>query len=118
MAGESVNYVGDYKNFEKDLKGIETRIKSEYHITSMPSAWRSAKSVLVKCLKNNIDVFDSNEALRGKSELQTHLKLGVLPQTAYQVCYSTVTKAIRLFIHLSKEEQDIIKKLSSDGFHK
>lgn len=98
MANETNGYCGDYKSFEKDLKSIEVRIKSEYKITSMPSAWRSAKSVLVKCMKGGIAIFNSNDTLKGKTELQNELKTSnPTPLSILDSCKKHLKNADKLY---------------------
>lgn len=116
MANETNGYCGDYKSFERDLKSIEVRIKSEYKITSMPSAWRSAKSVLVKCMKGGVAIFNSNDTLKGKTELQNELKTDVSAVGKYATCEKHVRLASRVFKFLSLTEQAVIMSLIKDTF--
>lgn len=116
MANETNGYCGDYKSFERDLKSIEVRIKSEYKITSMPSAWRSAKSVLIKCMKGGVAIFNSNDTLKGKTELQNELKTDVSAVGKYATCEKHVHLASRVFKFLSLTEQAVIRNLINDTF--
>jgi hypothetical protein len=117
MAKETKGYIGDFKSFESDLKSIETRIKSEYKITSMPSAWRSAKSVLIKCMKQGIKIFDNNDTLKGKSELQDEIKaLTPTPIGNYGVARNHLLAASKIFVILNLTDQALLKAVFVDHF--
>ena len=64
----------EYSSFQKELKEIEKLIKSEYKLSSMPSPWRSAKSVVLSALKESISLTGVNGEILGKSHIQVLLK--------------------------------------------
>jgi len=117
MAKETKSYIGDFKSFESDLKSIETRIKSEYKITSMPTAWRSAKSVLIKCMKLSIEIFDNNDTLKGKSELQAEIK-ALVPTFVgdYITARRHLEAASKIFVTLNPTDQALLKVVFVEHF--
>ena len=62
------------KDFEKELKAVELLIKKEYGMTSMPTSWRSAKSIVLGAMKHEISLSDDNGHIKGKSAIQNALK--------------------------------------------
>ena len=64
----------DKHSFLKELKIIEKLVKEEYKISTMPTAWRSAKSVVLNCLGLGIALQDENGTIKGKSLLQKAIK--------------------------------------------
>lgn len=65
---------GTLETFSKDLLDTEKQIKKDFEIKSMPSPWRSAKSVLTSAMKLNIKLIDSNGTYFGKTALQNKIK--------------------------------------------
>ena len=66
--------VDDAKFFSKDIKAVEDLIKKEYGLKSMPSPWRSAKSVVLTAMAALIKLTDENGNIKGKSAIQALLK--------------------------------------------
>ena len=64
----------EHHTFQKELKEVEKLIKSEYKISSMPSPWRSAKSIVLSALKEGISLTGVNGEILGKSHIQIKLK--------------------------------------------
>lgn len=64
----------EQKDFERELRKVERLIKTEYKLGSMPNAWRSAKSIVLACMKHGIAIQDVNGELKGKTMLQTALR--------------------------------------------
>lgn len=62
------------ETFSKELKDTEKQIKKDFEITSMPSSWRSAKSVLEGAMKLDISLVDDNGGFLGKTALQSKIK--------------------------------------------
>lgn len=60
--------------FTKELKDTERLIKKEFEIGSMPSPWRSAKSVIHTSMKLGISLLDDNGSYCGKTYLQNKIK--------------------------------------------
>jgi hypothetical protein len=63
-----------HETFSKELKDTETAIKKDFEISSMPSPWRSAKSVLISAMKLDISLIDDNGGFVGKTYLQNKIK--------------------------------------------
>ena len=64
----------EHHAFAKELKEVEKLIKSEYKISSMPSPWRSAKSIVLSALKESVSLTGINGEILGKSHIQIKLK--------------------------------------------
>ena len=60
--------------FQTEVKAIESLIKKEFDISSMPGPWRSAKSVIQSAMKHNIKLVDDNGMYHGKTFLQNKIK--------------------------------------------
>lgn len=60
------------------LKKVEQRVKEEYGVTSMPSPWRSAKSVVIQAMSMHIPLEIRNESggigFKGKTLLQNDIR--------------------------------------------
>ena len=64
---------------ERKLRNISKadnmrRQMEEYKLTSMPNAWRSAKSVVLGAMAKGISLMDDNFNIKGKTEVQNQLK--------------------------------------------
>ena len=64
----------EHHSFAKEIKEVEKLIKAEYKISSMPSPWRSAKSIVLSALKATISLTGINGEILGKSHIQVKLK--------------------------------------------
>jgi hypothetical protein len=73
------------KDFEKELKAVELLIKKEYGMTSMPTSWRSAKSIVLGAMKHEISLSDDNGHIKGKSAIQEALKDHKVTSSAFQL---------------------------------
>ena len=62
------------ETFTKELKEVERQIKKDFEVSSMPSPWRSAKSVIQSAMKLNIPLVDDNASYCGKTYLQNKIK--------------------------------------------
>ncbi len=71
-------------DLKKELKNTETRIKEEYSLTSMPNAWRSAKSVVLIALAKGINLCDDNSKIIGKTEVQNQIKASKVSEVTPQ----------------------------------
>ena len=111
MVERSLAY-SSWKDFKDEAKAIEDQIKSEYDLTSMPSSWRSAKSVVMSALRNSIALFDENGQPKGKSSVQQALR-DITPtkvEGVYDKCFRVLTFVEANFGLLNKEEQLVIKQ--------
>lgn len=79
------------ENFKKAIKETEDLIKKEYSLTSMPNAWRSAKSVVMGAIDKGIDLSDENGNIKGKTAIQDNLKVAKTP------CINDPMKSFRWF---------------------
>ena len=62
------------ETFLKDVKETEKLIKKEFEVTSMPSPWRSAKSVVQSVMKLDLPFINENGKFYGKTHLQNLIK--------------------------------------------
>jgi hypothetical protein len=62
------------ETFKEELKATETQIRKDFDISSMPSPWRSAKSVILTAMTLKIPMVDDNGTYIGKSALQSKIK--------------------------------------------
>ena len=60
--------------FAKEVKETEDKIKKEFDISSMPSPWRSAKSVIQTSMKLSLSLINDNGTFFGKTHLQNKIK--------------------------------------------
>ena len=93
--------------FVINLKDIERQIKEEYKLTTMPNAWRSAKSVVLGALAQGVSLIDENGNIIGKTEIQNKLiskKVGV----------STLMVGGRSYISIVTELRLLYKKATSE----
>lgn len=67
--------IHDSEDFLRTLKAIENETKEEYKITKMPASWRSAKSILVTCLRWSIPLMYLDGKYKGKTQLQQEIKI-------------------------------------------
>jgi len=92
--------------FAKELKATESLIKKEFEVSSMPSPWRSGKSVVMTAMKMNIALIDSNGTFYGKTYLQNKIKEGKKEETTPVTLEEFVTRICNLIgnvpEHLSK----------------
>ena len=115
MVERSVAY-SSWKDFKDEAKATEDRIKSEYDLTSMPSPWRSAKSVVMSALKADIALFDENGQPKGKSFIQQELK-DLKPtdvKDLFAECFKRLKFIKNNFIHLDKTQQATINIFLKD----
>ena len=73
----------DVNVFKHELRKVERLIKSEYKLKSMPTAWRSAKSVVLGALDKGIKLTDENGLILGKSAMQLLLKTSREPSDPF-----------------------------------
>lgn len=64
----------EHHSFAKEIKEVEKLIKTEYKISSMPSPWRSAKSIVLTALRESITLTGVNGEIMGKSYIQAKIK--------------------------------------------
>ncbi|CAB4170046.1 hypothetical protein UFOVP907_47 [uncultured Caudovirales phage] len=65
---------GTLETFAKELHETEKLIKKDFEVSSMPSPWRSAKSVVTSAMKMKIGLIDDNGGFFGKTALQNKIK--------------------------------------------
>lgn len=64
----------------KSVRSFESSFKVTNNLSSMPSTYRSAKSIILRALKNNVELLDSDGKPRGKTEVEKELgKLSKIP---------------------------------------
>jgi hypothetical protein len=101
--------------FLYECKRVEDVLKEELQLTSMPDAWRSAKSVVNKARYFNIPLCDSNGNIRGKTELQKAIKeVSTEPPSAYTSAIKHADALQTLFKNLGGTEIPVIKTYLRD----
>jgi hypothetical protein len=70
-----VAYEKPIEELIKMFKEAEKKIKAEFSLKSMPNPWRSAKSVVLNAMAKGMPLKDGNGNFKGKSRLQTDLKI-------------------------------------------
>lgn len=91
------------ETFHQEVKETEKQIKKDFEITSMPSPWRSAKSVIYSAMKLNIKLIDDNGCFVGKTYLQTQIKK-MRSETKVEWTEETYAqKVINLLINIPEE---------------
>ena len=56
-----------------EMKAVEKQMKADYDVTTMPSAWRSAKSVVLAAVALNLALV-KGAAVIGKTEVEANIK--------------------------------------------
>ena len=56
------------------LASVEAIIKTKYNVTSLPTAYRTAKSVLLGAVQEGLSILDTHGNVRGKSELENVIR--------------------------------------------
>ena len=72
-ACEAVKNGQTVAQMKKDIKVVEAQMKKDYDVTAMPSAWRSAKSVVLAATEEGIELMVGG-AVRGKTDVELHIK--------------------------------------------
>lgn len=70
LSGDSNKILELYKD---NKKANEREFKEKNGLTQMPSKYRSAKSVICKALKNDVELLDLDGRPRGKTEVEKEL---------------------------------------------
>jgi hypothetical protein len=65
---------GNLGSLKDALKTLESDFKDQNNIAQMPSTYRSAKSVILNALKNDVELLDSEGKPRGKTEVEKDIK--------------------------------------------
>lgn len=60
-------------DIRKEMKIVETQMKADYNVSAMPSAWRSAKSVVLSAVKEGVSLL-SGTLINGKTDVETQIK--------------------------------------------
>lgn len=64
----------DIHEMNRQIKEIEKEMKALYEAGAMPSAWRSAKSVVMTAVGMSIPLTEEGK-VRGKTDLETRIKV-------------------------------------------
>lgn len=80
------------------IKGEELAFRSAHpKLKEFPTAYRSAKSVIMSAVKAGVALVDAAGKLRAKSELEALVKEGKSPKSAVQRFETTMTTAGNIF---------------------
>ena len=104
----------DVDLFKHTMYEVEELIKTEYGLSKMPGPWRSAKSVVTRCLELGISFLDENGNTKGKSRLQGDIRAKVMEtkedeKDPFNKCLDAMDKLSLLFALLSDSEKKVIK---------
>ena len=102
MVQASFPHSGCKETFKQELKDVEKTIKDEYKLTSMPSPWRSAKSVVMATMSKDIKLVDDNGNILGKTFIQNKIK-----DTKEEVVEDAYHKAHRFLIYSRSKLHEI-----------
>lgn len=75
-----------------DFKVVEQQIKSDFTITQLPIAWRTAKSIALKAVAMGLPLLDGGDVI-GKTELDNRTK-GSVPRNSGAPCSDQVVQLI------------------------
>lgn len=97
-------------DFRRELTVVEKTIKSEFGLTKMPSPWRSAKSVILSCLDFGITLLDDNGNVKGKTLLQSEIKMkkketDTPEEDVFDVVVNSLVRIIPNFAKLTEEQK-------------
>ena len=81
-------------SFYAELKQVELLIKKEYKITTMPIAWRSAKSIVLTAMMLALPFSDANGLMIGKTAMQAAIKAEKKPKIVISN-YEEINKKIQ-----------------------
>ena len=95
------------ETFTKELKETEKQIKKDFEVGSMPSPWRSAKSVVQGAMKLGIGLVNDNGDYHGKTYLQNKIK-EMKPDTKEPMTTEEYTNKIIKLIMEPPEELDAV----------
>ena len=108
----------EVSNLRTQIKDVELEMKKMYDTTTMPSAWRSAKSVLLKAIGLNVPVIDIVGKPLGKSavEQQNRITITVCKAASAASMHTTATskyiyaatKVALLWAVLTPSEQNMV----------
>jgi len=104
----------DVSDFKTQLYDVEKVIKEEYSLTSMPSPWRSAKSVCLSAFSFGISFLNENSVPKGKTRLQAEIKAATSTEseeTPWNKAMKGANIIARNFSSLTPKEQESLKSL-------
>ena len=105
----------DFMDFRKEIANVEKIIRDEYGIASMPSPWRSAKSVVFGALAVGLSLLDSNGNAKGKSALQSEIKTAksstAEPIGNFEAALTKLYSLHTFFVDCTTAEKDEVKRL-------
>lgn len=113
-AVEAIKNGGTHFTIRIEMKAVEKQMKADYDVTAMPSAWRSAKSVVLGAVAEAVDLMKGSAVL-GKTDVETRIKAarisaGKAPAYTYLNEYMKVAKLAEKFWGLmTTEQQDAVE---------
>lgn len=106
IAKESKGFT--FSSYKEALNETEGTIKKEFSLSKMPGPWRSAKSVVLSALRYEINLFDDNGNVVGKSEVQKAIKESKMEKviTPYDIaCKALDTFSLKYFMCTEEERK-------------
>ena len=117
-ASEEMKQGKDIPNLRTQIKEVEAEMKKMYDTTAMPSAWRSAKSVLLKAMYLGVPMLDTSGKTLGKSAVEAQNRITLIVTKAASAASSfniptskyiyAAHKAEVLWAVLTPVEQDMV----------
>lgn len=77
MCRWAVNAIANGKTITsmyEEMSVVERQMKADYDVSAMPSAWRSAKSVVLGAVREDIILIQAGKVV-GKTEIETQIKV-------------------------------------------
>jgi hypothetical protein len=104
------NYVGSLAQKEvpvdtisKVFKAVEAQLKKDFGVTSMPTAWRTAKATAFGALEKGVPLL-ADGAARPKTEVSKQLKGAPTPTSKHEQCLNALARASYLINELAAEK--------------
>ena len=104
----------DAESFSRELRSIESLIKKEYSLSSMPTSWRSAKSIVLTAMKKDMKLTDPNGSILGKSFVQAALKKAKEPSNPYSRVVGAISILNKCVPLCTPSERDVSKKFLTE----
>lgn len=95
---------------EAEMQMAEDEYKRVNSVSSLPSAWRSAKSVALKAVEQGLPLVDEDGDIMGKTEAERAMS-GKGKKTAYEKAMDAANRLIKLNKELTDVERAAIRTI-------
>lgn len=93
---------------EAEMAMAEEEYKVANNVTSLPSAWRSAKSVALKAVEQGFSLFGDDGSVIGKTEAEREMS-GKGKKTPYEKALEAANRLVKLSKELTATERETIR---------